>query len=95
MTMGDDVTLTNIYIYDGKEYVEIGKVKKDTVTLSRGLWEPIDPPKVVLRAIFQNYLKYHGSERRQAIRILQQYGLLKKPKTTYRTNNEYFKKRRK
>ena len=36
-----------------------------------------------------------GTKRRRYIRMMQDFGALKKPKTTYRTNKEYFKKKRK
>lgn len=36
-----------------------------------------------------------GRKRKELIRKMQSLGLLKKPKTTFKTNKEYFKNRRK
>lgn len=60
------------------------ELKKATVRLSTS----------IINMLIIEYRK-PGRKRKELIRSMQIMGLLKKPKTTYRTNKQYFKNRRK
>lgn len=96
--MGDDITKfgpMRVFVRPFESNEPWHEVKGACVRLSTTIRE-------VLLSQYHNNInrkcnRYHirGKARREMIRAMQSMGLLKKPKTTYRTNNEYFKKRRK
>lgn len=90
-TIPISVSPSRVFVRINGDFKELGEITYDTTL------EPADEGAASSSLSFTakfhwTYYNGKGSKRRKRIRFLQHFGYKKKPKCTYRTNKNYFKK---